>query len=99
MRDIQAIQAVESSEIEVDCGGVTESDSAGLAVLLDWLAHARNRKVPLRFVELPDRLFALSPDQRDRGPARPAALTGAVIPPRARLRETPREVPLRPRRR
>ena len=51
---------MESSEIQVDCGGVTESDSAGLAVLLDWLALARSRKVPLRFVGLPDRLFAIA---------------------------------------
>lgn len=57
---VQAIESVESSEIQVDCGGVTESDSAGLAVLLDWLALARSRKVPLRFVGLPDRLFAIS---------------------------------------
>ena len=37
-----------------------QSDSAGLAVLLDWLAEAQRRKVSLRFANLPARLLAIA---------------------------------------
>ena len=44
---------------EVDCSGVTQSDSAGLAVLLDWLAAAKRAGHKLRYVRLPEGLLAL----------------------------------------
>ncbi|HXZ60291.1 MAG TPA: STAS domain-containing protein [Steroidobacteraceae bacterium] len=43
----------------IDCQGVTASDSAGLAVLLDWLAAARAQGCALRFAHLPQGLAAL----------------------------------------
>lgn len=57
---LQIIASAEAREIQVDCGGVIESDSAGLVVLLDWLAAAQRRKLLLRFVGVPDRLFAVA---------------------------------------
>ena len=44
----------------MDCSAVEESDSAGLAVLLDWLAAAKRRNLSLRFVSLPQRLLAIA---------------------------------------
>jgi phospholipid transport system transporter-binding protein len=44
----------------IDCQGVTASDSAGLAVLLDWLAAAKAKGRPLRFAHLPRGLAALA---------------------------------------
>ena len=44
----------------IDCQGVTASDSAGLAVLLDWLAAAKAQGRPLHFAHLPQGLAALA---------------------------------------
>ena len=45
---------------EVDCSGITASDSAGLTVLLDWLAMAKHEGRSLRFVNLPAGLLAIA---------------------------------------
>jgi phospholipid transport system transporter-binding protein len=45
---------------EVDCSGITKSDSAGLSVLLDWLALAKRDGRSLRYVNLPEGLLALA---------------------------------------
>jgi phospholipid transport system transporter-binding protein len=39
--------------LEVDCSGVTASDSAGLAVLIDWLALAKRQGRAVQFKNLP----------------------------------------------
>jgi phospholipid transport system transporter-binding protein len=54
-----------SSANEADLSGVTESDSAGLALLVAWRATRRQAGGDLAFQSLPQRLLAL------------AALTGA----------------------
>src|ERR1700689_3028951 len=43
-----------------DCGGVSVSDSAGLAVLIDWLALAKHNGRGIRFKELPPALHAVA---------------------------------------
>ena len=45
---------------EVDCSGIAVSDSAGLTVLLDWLALAKRDGRSLRYVNLPEELLALA---------------------------------------
>jgi len=54
-----------ASAVEADLAGVTESDSAGLALLIAWRAVRRNTGGEIRFTGLPQRLQLL------------AALTGA----------------------
>ena len=54
------IAASQGREIVVDCGSISESDSAGLAVLLDWLGAAQRRHVALRFANVPERLMAIA---------------------------------------
>jgi phospholipid transport system transporter-binding protein len=50
----------ESPAVEqIDCAGVSACDSAGLAVLLDWLAAARLAGRSLKFTSLPEELMAL----------------------------------------
>jgi phospholipid transport system transporter-binding protein len=39
--------------MRIDCAGIEVADSAGLAVLLDWLAVASRRGMQLQFVALP----------------------------------------------
>jgi phospholipid transport system transporter-binding protein len=46
------------SPLQVDCGAVTESDSAGLAVLIEWLAAATKAGRKLQFQNLPDGIRA-----------------------------------------
>ena len=45
---------------QVDCSGITKSDSAGLSVLLDWLALAKRDGRSLRYVNLTEGLIALA---------------------------------------
>ena len=46
--------------LEIDCAGVSASDSAGLAVLIDWLRTAKQAGVRLRYSQLPPGLTALA---------------------------------------
>jgi phospholipid transport system transporter-binding protein len=51
---LRIIRSEHSREpLEVDCHGVTDSDSAGLAVLIDWIANATSRGRKIRFANLP----------------------------------------------
>jgi phospholipid transport system transporter-binding protein len=57
----QAIRAAAAgTPLLVDCAGVSSCDSAGLAVLLEWLAVARGMKRSLRYENLPSGLRALA---------------------------------------
>ena len=47
-------------ELEVDCSGITASDSAGLTVLLDWLAYAKRANRPLQLRNLPPPILAVA---------------------------------------
>jgi phospholipid transport system transporter-binding protein len=52
--------AASSGDITVDLAGLTRVDSAGLALLIDWLAWARTTSRALRFAALPESLRALA---------------------------------------
>ena len=45
---------------EVDLGEVTRVDSAGLALMLDWMAHAGSVGAGLRFISAPAQLLAIA---------------------------------------
>jgi len=45
---------------EVDCSGITASDSAGLTVLLDWLAVTKREGRSLRYLALPESLLTIA---------------------------------------
>ncbi len=47
-------------DLEVDCRGITASDSAGLTVLLDWLAYARRAGRSLQLRNLPEPILAVA---------------------------------------
>ena len=44
----------------VDLSQVTEADSAGLAVLVEWLAAARKRGTQVRYEGIPSQIFAVA---------------------------------------
>ena len=52
--------AAAPQRFEVDCAGLGATDSAGLAVLLDWLAAAKGAGRSLHFLALPQGLAALA---------------------------------------
>ena len=47
-------------KLEIDCRGITASDSAGLAVLLEWLSVTKRAGRSLRYAQLPRGLTALA---------------------------------------
>lgn len=57
---LRLIDASSAGQIEIDCGGVTASDSAGLTVLLDWLTAAKNANRSLRLLNLPAPIRAVA---------------------------------------
>ena len=57
---LRLLEQSSSGQIEIDCGGVTASDSAGLTVLLDWLTAARNAHRSLQLSHLPEPIRAVA---------------------------------------
>lgn len=53
-------QLAQYSNLEIDLSGVERTDSAGLALLLEWKAQAEARKASIKFVGLPDNLLAIA---------------------------------------
>jgi len=50
----------ESKAVDIDLGAVTESDSAGLALLLEWLRLSRVDGRVIRFHNIPPQICALA---------------------------------------
>jgi phospholipid transport system transporter-binding protein len=59
-RGIAALAASRGTAIEVDLNGVDASDSAGLAVLIEWRAWARRNGRALRFGSVPETLRTIA---------------------------------------
>jgi phospholipid transport system transporter-binding protein len=57
---IDALAAAPAGDVEIDCAGITQADSAGLTVLIDWLAFARRAQRRLRYLQLPAGINALA---------------------------------------
>jgi len=47
------LQGSTVAQVRIDCAAITDADSAGLAVLLDWVAMASRRGLTLSFLGLP----------------------------------------------
>lgn len=48
------------TRIEVDLSDVARSDSAGLALLLEWITWAIHTVREIRFIEIPERIYAIA---------------------------------------
>ena len=57
---MRVLDGLRGDRIVVDCAGVTRADSAGLAVLLEWLAWGRRRKRAVSLEKLPASLVAIA---------------------------------------
>ena len=54
------LKAADGAALEIDCAGLTASDSAGLAVLIDWLGTAKHAGRRLTYSHLPSGVDALA---------------------------------------
>ena len=57
---VLVLESSRADRIIVDCSGVTRADSAGLAVMLDWLAWGRRKSRPVALENLPASLVAIA---------------------------------------
>lgn len=48
------------NDIEIDLQHVTQADSAGLALLVDWMRTAKNAKKSIAFKHLPEQMNAIA---------------------------------------
>jgi phospholipid transport system transporter-binding protein len=56
-----SMAAMESAgEIIMDLHGVTRTDSAGLAMLIEWMRFAHRKTVNIRFKNLPAQMLAIA---------------------------------------
>jgi phospholipid transport system transporter-binding protein len=57
---VTVLEGSGAQSIVIDCQGVTRADSAGLAVLLDWLAWGRRKSRTVNLENLPESLVAIA---------------------------------------
>ena len=57
---VLVLESSPADRIVIDCAGVTRADSAGLAVLLDWLAWGRRRRRSVSLTHVPATLLAIA---------------------------------------
>ncbi len=51
---------ISGKQVTLDLGGVGNSDSAGLALMIEWIKYARTKRVQLRFRNIPSQLLNLA---------------------------------------
>jgi len=49
-----------ATELDIDLAGVTRSDSAGLALLVEWMRIASATSRPISFRNVPDQMMAIA---------------------------------------
>ncbi len=59
-RGLHLLSVSSVRDLEVDCSGISASDSAGLTVLLDWLAYAKREGRSLHLRNLPEPILAVA---------------------------------------
>jgi phospholipid transport system transporter-binding protein len=57
---VLVLESSRAPRLIIDCSGVTRADSAGLAVLLDWLAWGRRKSRTVSLENLPSSLVAIA---------------------------------------
>lgn len=48
------------TRLEVDLSGITDTDSAGLALLLEWITWANHTVREIRYIGTPERIMAIA---------------------------------------
>lgn len=47
-------------EITIDLSRVANADSAGLALLIEWIKYTRSKRIALKFKNIPEQLLTLA---------------------------------------
>jgi phospholipid transport system transporter-binding protein len=55
-----ALLAGRSARVRLDLGGVIRADSAGLALLIEWLRIARGRRADIEFRNIPPQMLVIA---------------------------------------
>jgi phospholipid transport system transporter-binding protein len=50
----------EAPSLVLDLQGVSRSDSAGLALLIEWMRFARSQNKPISFINMPTQMLAIA---------------------------------------
>lgn len=50
----------ETASLDVDLSDVTRSDSAGLALLIEWMRQAEQLNKPIRYFNMPSQMLAMA---------------------------------------
>jgi phospholipid transport system transporter-binding protein len=56
----RALEACDGAAVEIDCAGIERADSAGLAVLIEWLACGQRKELDVRLQGLPATLIDIA---------------------------------------
>jgi phospholipid transport system transporter-binding protein len=48
------------TSVEVNLSGVEKTDSAGLALLLEWISRAARATTEIRFAQIPEKILAIA---------------------------------------
>lgn len=59
-RGLAVLAGDAAAQLQIDCSGVVAADSAGLAVLIDWLGSSASAGRSLHYRNLPPALLALA---------------------------------------
>jgi phospholipid transport system transporter-binding protein len=73
---VLVLESSGADRIVIDCSGVARADSAGLAVLLDWLAWGRRKSRVITLENLPPSLVAIAKISEVDGLLTPTAKAG-----------------------
>ena len=47
-------------KVSIDLAAVTATDSAGLALMIEWIKLSRNNRVQIHFINIPEQILALA---------------------------------------
>lgn len=50
----------DQSRVEIDLNDVQRSDSAGVALLVEWMGQAQRRAVEIRYLNVPAQMLAIA---------------------------------------
>jgi len=59
-RQADKLFASKSGDLTIDLGGVSRADSAGLALLIEWMRWAHQRGIGLRFHRMPGQMRTIA---------------------------------------
>jgi len=59
-RDSQALIDKMHGDVKINLAKVKRADSAGLALLIDWLRQAQSKNIKLEFEHLPEQLMQIA---------------------------------------